>query len=92
MSARFSTLKPPLPAWSPLAATKLEAERLVQAAQLAGLHAVALRPRALFGDGDPTILPRLLAKLRQRRVPRLAPLHRHTRQQQGSRAAASMLG
>lgn len=50
------------------AATKLAAEAAVQRAMLDGLQATVLRPRAIFGEGDPTILPRLLTKLRARRV------------------------
>jgi nucleoside-diphosphate-sugar epimerase/glyoxylase-like metal-dependent hydrolase (beta-lactamase superfamily II) len=42
------------------AATKLEAERCVQAAVQEGLDAVILRIRAVFGPGDNGLLPRLL--------------------------------
>jgi len=52
----------PLPAASaypgPYGATKAAAERLVLAADRA---AVILRPRAVYGPGDTTLLPRLLA-------------------------------
>ncbi|MCM3340814.1 NAD-dependent epimerase/dehydratase family protein [Paenibacillus sp. MER TA 81-3] len=43
------------------AATKLLAEREVdQAVEEAELHAITLRPRAIFGPGDRAILPRLI--------------------------------
>ncbi|MBD2847607.1 NAD(P)-dependent oxidoreductase [Paenibacillus sp. IB182496] len=42
------------------AATKLEAERVVAACSERGLAAVILRPRALFGPGDPALFPRLM--------------------------------
>ncbi|KAB7771695.1 radical SAM protein [Xanthomonas sp. LMG 12462] len=41
--------------------TKWEAEEKVRAAAAAGLPAVVLRPRAVFGQGDNAIVPRLLA-------------------------------
>ncbi len=42
------------------AATKRMAETLVDAAHAEGLPVVTIRPRALFGPGDTTILPRLI--------------------------------
>ncbi|MCM3292655.1 NAD-dependent epimerase/dehydratase family protein [Paenibacillus sp. MER 180] len=43
------------------AATKLLAEREVdQAVEEAGLHAITLRPRAIYGPSDRAILPRLI--------------------------------
>ena len=42
------------------AATKRMAETLVDAAHAHGLPVVTIRPRALFGPGDTTILPRLI--------------------------------
>lgn len=42
------------------AATKLLAEQEVDAAAQRGLEVITLRPQALFGPGDPTIVPRLL--------------------------------
>jgi nucleoside-diphosphate-sugar epimerase len=52
------------------AATKMQAEELVNAACGGGLATVVLRPKAIFGPGDTSLLPRLLAaagagKLRQ---------------------------
>jgi len=49
--------------------TKLAAERIVDRAVAAGLPAVTLRPRALFGTGDTTIFPRLLRALERGRLP-----------------------
>lgn len=51
------------------ARTKLEAEGIVDRASQAGLRSVILRPRALFGPGDTTILPRLIRALEARRLP-----------------------
>jgi 2-alkyl-3-oxoalkanoate reductase len=45
------------------AATKLQAERIVQAANGQGLATLSLRPRAIFGPGDSTIFPRLIRAL-----------------------------
>lgn len=61
----------PLPARqaSPYAATKLLAERAVLAACGQGLRAVIVRPRALFGPGDSSILPRLLEANATRGIP-----------------------
>jgi nucleoside-diphosphate-sugar epimerase len=41
--------------------TKAAAEALVAGAVATGREAVVLRPRAVYGPGDPTLLPRLLA-------------------------------
>ncbi|QDH34019.1 NAD-dependent epimerase/dehydratase family protein [Porphyrobacter sp. YT40] len=60
------------PAPSPLnayARTKLAAERMVLAASDGGLATCAIRPRALVGDGDRVILPRLAALARRARMP-----------------------
>src|SRR5690606_3825206 len=42
------------------AATKRRAEEEVEPAFAAGLPVITIRPRAIFGPGDQTILPRLL--------------------------------
>ncbi|WP_162199486.1 NAD-dependent epimerase/dehydratase family protein [Aurantiacibacter marinus] len=60
------------PAFPPLnhyARTKLAAERLVLAAGDAQMATCAIRPRALVGEGDRVILPRLIEIARRRRVP-----------------------
>ncbi len=49
----------------PYAAAKAEAERLVAAAARSGRDALVLRPHAVYGAGDPTLLPRLLASVRE---------------------------
>lgn len=49
--------------------TKREAEVLVSEASSAGLETVVVRPRALIGAGDPSILPRLLKALEKGRLP-----------------------
>lgn len=51
------------------AATKYIAEEKVLAAVETGLDAIILRPRALFGPRDTTILPRLIELNRTRGVP-----------------------
>ncbi|WP_019537225.1 NAD-dependent epimerase/dehydratase family protein [Paenibacillus ginsengihumi] len=51
------------------AATKLLAEREVDRASDLGLAAITIRPRAIFGPGDRTILPRLIEANRLGRVP-----------------------
>ncbi len=61
-----------LPLAAPLnayARTKLEAERMVLAANREGLATCAIRPRALVGEGDRVILPRLAALARRARMP-----------------------
>jgi len=60
------------PAFPPLnhyARTKLEAERLVLAAGDATMATCAIRPRALVGEGDRVILPRLIEIAQRARVP-----------------------
>lgn len=51
------------------ATTKRQAEELVQAAHVAGLAAVTLRPRAIYGPGDNALFPRLLTALDAGRLP-----------------------
>jgi nucleoside-diphosphate-sugar epimerase len=51
------------------AATKRDAEIIVEGARLSGLRSILLRPRALFGPGDTTIFPRLLRALESGRLP-----------------------
>ena len=77
----------PSPAQQPnhYAKTKLRAEELVQSVAVEhmissresqgtdGLCTVVLRPRALFGPGDPTILPRILDSICKRRLPVIGP-------------------
>jgi nucleoside-diphosphate-sugar epimerase len=60
------------PAVRPLnayARTKLAAERLVLAASSNGFATCAIRPRALVGEGDRVLLPRLAALARRARMP-----------------------
>lgn len=59
----------PLVPVNPYAATKLLAEAVVQALVRAGLDAVVLRPRAIYGEGDRTVFPRLVRALTARRLP-----------------------
>jgi 2-alkyl-3-oxoalkanoate reductase len=61
----------PLPAkqLSPYAGTKLLAEQAVRAAAAQGLRAVSIRPRAIFGPRDTTLLPRLIQRLAAGRLP-----------------------
>jgi nucleoside-diphosphate-sugar epimerase len=61
----------PLPAkqLSHYAATKLLAEQAVSAAAAQGLRAIAIRPRAIFGPRDTTLLPRLIQRLALGRLP-----------------------
>ncbi|OWA36018.1 3-beta hydroxysteroid dehydrogenase [Saccharibacillus sp. O16] len=54
---------------SAYARTKLLAEQQVQQAAARGLGTIILRPRALYGPGDTTILPRLIAANEQTGVP-----------------------
>ena len=51
------------------ARTKLLAEDAVDKAFGRGLPVITIRPRAIFGPGDTTILPRLIARLRVGRLP-----------------------
>lgn len=48
--------------------TKLLAEHAIDSAHEAGLPVVTIRPRAIFGPGDTTILPRLISRLQQGRL------------------------
>ena len=50
------------------AATKKQAEVLVNTAHARGLPTVILRPKAIFGPGDQALLPRLLAAARAGRL------------------------
>ncbi|WKK72664.1 NAD-dependent epimerase/dehydratase family protein [Rathayibacter oskolensis] len=51
--------------------SKIEAERLLQAALAAGRieELVILRPRGLIGVGDPSLIPRFIAASRRRGIP-----------------------
>ncbi len=51
------------------AQTKRLAEEAVDEAYQSGLAVITIRPRAIFGPGDQTILPRLLAANSQGRLP-----------------------
>jgi nucleoside-diphosphate-sugar epimerase len=51
--------------------TKKLGEDLVRAASREGLEAVILRPKAIFGPGDTSLLPRLLTAARQGRLPQI---------------------
>jgi len=51
------------------AETKLLAEQEVDQAYESGLPVITIRPRALFGPGDPAIIPRLIQANRQGRLP-----------------------
>jgi nucleoside-diphosphate-sugar epimerase len=51
------------------AATKLLAEEEIDKGFAAGLAVVSIRPRALFGEGDTVIFPRLLSRLKSGRLP-----------------------
>lgn len=53
---------------APYAATKLEAEKLVLAANAAGLATIALRPRLIWGPGDAQLLPRIAERARAGRL------------------------
>ncbi|MCA9837223.1 MAG: NAD(P)-dependent oxidoreductase [Trueperaceae bacterium] len=50
-------------------ATKRLAEQRVDDAYAQGLATISLRPRAIYGPGDSSILPRLLKRLEQGRLP-----------------------
>jgi nucleoside-diphosphate-sugar epimerase len=49
--------------------TKLEAERLVERACRRGLRTTIIRPRGIFGPGDTSLLPRVIAALERRTFP-----------------------
>lgn len=51
------------------AETKRLAEQEVDQAYESGLPVVTIRPRAIFGPGDPSIIPRLIQANRQGRLP-----------------------
>ena len=53
---------------SQYAATKLLAEQAVNAASAEGLPAITLRPRAIFGPRDTTLLPRLIRQMERGRL------------------------
>ena len=48
--------------------TKLLAEQAIDRAYYTGLPVITIRPRAIFGPGDTTILPRLITRLQQGRL------------------------
>lgn len=56
---------------SPYAATKKIGEDLVNAAHQQGLATVIIRPKAIFGPGDRALLPRLIDRARQKRLPQI---------------------
>ena len=51
--------------------TKAAAEEIVSVHQGLNLETVILRPKALFGPGDTSLLPRLLEAARQHRLPQI---------------------
>lgn len=51
--------------------TKKRAEELVNQAGPLGLETVILRPKAIFGPGDTTLLPRIVEAARAGRLPRI---------------------
>jgi len=51
------------------AATKILAEQELDEAFARGLATIAIRPRALFGEGDTVIFPRLILRLQSGRLP-----------------------
>lgn len=51
------------------AATKLQADEELAAARLAGIETISLRPRAIFGPGDQTVLGRTLRTAMKGPVP-----------------------
>jgi nucleoside-diphosphate-sugar epimerase len=59
---------PPKPV-NEYARTKLLAERAIDQAHGEGLPVITIRPRAIFGPGDTTILPRLIDRLESGRLP-----------------------
>ena len=56
---------------STYSATKKLAEDRVHAAISQGLPALILRPKAIFGPGDTTLLPHLISAARQGRLPQI---------------------
>jgi len=63
--------EPPRKWINPYAETKWLAEQCVREAVSAGLPAVILRPRAVFGEGDRAIFPRLLGLAQRGWFPRI---------------------
>lgn len=55
--------------WSPYPETKAEAERMVLAANSGHIATVALRPHLIFGPRDTNLMPRVLDRARQGRLP-----------------------
>jgi len=51
------------------AETKRQAEQVIEQAAQQGLTTIILRPRAIFGPGDTTILPRLIKAMQKRQLP-----------------------
>ncbi|MBC8103148.1 MAG: NAD-dependent epimerase/dehydratase family protein [Cytophagales bacterium] len=51
--------------------SKKLAEDRVRAAGQAGIHTIILRPKAVFGPGDTSLLPRLIAAARAGRLPQI---------------------
>jgi nucleoside-diphosphate-sugar epimerase len=51
--------------------TKKIGEDRIRAASAAGLATVTVRPKAVFGPGDASLLPRLLLAARKRRLPQV---------------------
>jgi nucleoside-diphosphate-sugar epimerase len=58
---------------APYAATKAAAERAVLAASGPRLATLALRPHLILGPGDPHLMPRLVARARQRKLVQVGP-------------------
>jgi nucleoside-diphosphate-sugar epimerase len=48
--------------------TKWAAEKIIQMHRQ-GVQSIVIRPRAIFGEGDSSLMPRLLPRLRQGRLP-----------------------
>lgn len=70
LQANESTPFPPR-VMSVYSATKRMAEDLVHSAGTNGLETVILRPKAIFGPGDTTLLPRIVAAARAGRLPQI---------------------
>ncbi len=56
---------------SPYGATKKMAEERVRAAHSRSLATINIRPKAIFGPGDTTLLPRLITAARAGRLPQI---------------------
>jgi nucleoside-diphosphate-sugar epimerase len=63
--SEYMPLPPP---FTPYAKSKIDAERMVNAAPEVG--PIILRPRGIYGPGDSTLLPRLLRAAQSRALPR----------------------